>query len=153
MNNNIKETAYSAERHFSLLLIADPDEAMVDSYIGESTLYEYTEGGFLLGVAAVTQIDEKTFELKNIAVDEHAQRRGIGSALLCYVIEKTRPYRLIVGTADASSEALSFYIHNGFRIYGKLIGFFTDNYPQPVYDNGRLCRDMILLEWKGNDEH
>jgi ribosomal protein S18 acetylase RimI-like enzyme len=153
MNAAVKKATYIPERHLPLLLIADPDETMVARYIGESTLYEYVDGEQLLGVAAVTQIDAGTFELKNIAVATDAQRRGVGSKLLSHVALNTRPCRLIVGTADVSSEALSFYKRNGFREYGKLAGFFTDNYQQPVYDNGRLCRDMILLEWNGNNEH
>ena len=151
MSGGVREAAYQIDRHLPLLLLADPDEGMIGRYIARCALYEYVEGGRLLGVAAVERTGAASFEIKNIAVDAGSQRRGVGSALLERVIGATRPSRLFVGTADASSEALSFYARNGFAPCGRLAGFFARNYPSPVYDNGRLCSDMILLEWSGGD--
>ncbi|HPY37572.1 MAG TPA: GNAT family N-acetyltransferase, partial [Clostridia bacterium] len=130
-----------------LLLIADPDEDVVREYIDKCTIYEYTENNRVLGIAATLELDD-ALEVKNIAVDPTSQRGGVGSKLIKH-IQQLSKQRLIVGTADVSAKAQTFYIRNGFRVFGKLPRFFVDNYAEPVYDEGRLCRDMILLEWTG----
>jgi ribosomal protein S18 acetylase RimI-like enzyme len=145
----VQSTKYAPERHKNLLLIADPDEAVLDAYIQDCKLYACEENGRLLGVAATLDLPDGSVELKNIAVDPLAQRGGIGSALLRFVCAEAESRRLIVGTADVSSEALAFYERNGFVRFGVIPNFFVDHYSEPVLDNGRPCRDMILLEWKG----
>ncbi|MGI6161205.1 MAG: GNAT family N-acetyltransferase [Christensenellales bacterium] len=147
----IKSAEYNPERHKELLLIADPEESVLDAYINKCRLYEYTVNGEVLGVAATLTLPNNTIELKNIAVHPSFQHDGIGSRLIKYILGDALYSRLIVGTADASAEALAFYGKNGFKPYARVTNFFIDNYPQPVYDNGRLCRDMIMLEYKNTD--
>lgn len=147
MNGEVQKTLYLQERHLPLLITADPDTNMVECYIRESTVYEFADGEKLLGIAAVMRINHTAFEIKNIAIDVNAQRRGIGSKIIKYIIKNTRPFRLLVGTADVSSEALAFYERNGFKPCDVIKSFFIENYSEPVFDNGRLCKDMIILEW------
>lgn len=142
----IRFVPFEPKRHKELLLIADPEEAVLDAYIGECELAEYEKDGVVLGVAALLNLPDGSVELKNIAVSPLAQRGGIGSALLRFVSARVGGRRLIVGTADVSSEALAFYERNGFSRFGVIPNFFLDHYAEPVFDNGRQCRDMILLE-------
>ncbi|HOR12542.1 MAG TPA: GNAT family N-acetyltransferase [Clostridia bacterium] len=144
---HIRQVDFVPKRHMQLLLIADPDEDVVREYINRCTIYEYTENNRVLGIAATLELND-ALEVKNIAVDPSSQRGGVGSKLLKH-IQQLSKQRLIVGTADASAEAQAFYIKNGFKVFGKLPRFFVDNYAEPVYDEGRLCKDMILLEWMG----
>lgn len=145
----IQPAFYAPERHKKLLLIADPEEAVLEGYIQDCLLYECVENEEILGVAATLACPDGSVELKNIAVSPLAQRSGIGSALLRHVCAQANGRRLIVGTADVSSEALAFYEHNGFSRFGVISNFFLTGYAEPVFDNGRQCRDMILLEWNG----
>lgn len=145
----VREVSYDPARHLELLLIADPEEAALEAYLSGSRIFEYAEDGEALGVAALFELPDGGLELKNIAVSPLGQRRGVGSALIRSVKQCAGTRRLIVGTADVSSEALAFYERNGFTRYGKIPDFFVEHYSQPVFDNGRLCRDMILLEWRG----
>lgn len=145
----VREVPYDPARHLELLLLADPEEAALEAYLSGSLIFEYEQYGEVLGVAALFELADGSLELKNIAVSPRAQRRGVGSALIRSVKKCAGTRRLIVGTADVSSEALAFYERNGFVRYGKIPNFFVEHYSQPVFDNGRLCRDMILLEWLG----
>lgn len=142
----VRAAAYEPARHQALLLLADPEEAVLEGYIHDCRLYEYAENEAVLGVAATLDLPDGSVELKNIAVHAEAQRGGIGSALVRRVRAEAGARRLIVGTADASSEAIAFYERNGFRVFGRIERFFLERYAEPVYDNGRLCRDMVLLE-------
>ncbi|MPN14623.1 hypothetical protein SDC9_161950 [bioreactor metagenome] len=144
----IQSAQYAPERHKNLLLIADPEEAVLDAYIHDCQLFECVENGDVIGVAAILDLPDGSVELKNIAIHPLAQRSGIGSALLRFVRARVGSRRLIVGTADVSSEALAFYERNGFLRFSVISDFFIDRYAEPVFDNGRRCRDMILLEWR-----
>ena len=149
-HNRVQPAQYAPERHKELLLIADPEEAVLDTYIHDCKLFECVENGTVLGVAATLDLPDGSIELKNIAVAPQAQRGGIGSALLRFVCAWAGGRRLIVGTADVSSEALAFYERNGFVRFSVIPNFFVDHYAEPVFDNGRPCRDMILLAWQGD---
>lgn len=152
-NTKVREVNFDPARHLELLFIADPEEAALKAYLADSRIFEYTQGGEVLGVAALFELPDGSLELKNIAVSPQAQRRGVGSALIRMVKHCAGVRRLIVGTADASSEALAFYERNGFNRFGTIPNFFVEHYSQPVYDNGRLCRDMVLLEWKPDENN
>ena len=108
----------------------------------------YKQDDAVLGVAAVTREDEKTFELKNIAVREDVQGMGIGGMLVTHVKEVFKGNRIIVGTSDAHPRILRFYERCGFTRFHVIKNFFIDNYEQPVIDNGRRCVDMVILEVK-----
>ena len=144
----IQRVAYDRARHLPLLLLADPEEAAIGRYIGESALYECVLDGVLAGVAAVAVDENGVAELKNIAVLPECGRAGVGSALVRHMLAHTAAARFIVGTADASIAPLAFYKKNGFAPYGRIRDFFIDNYAAPVYEDGVQCRDMILLEWR-----
>lgn len=152
-DSEVREAKYDPARHQQLLLIADPEEAVLEAYIHDCLFFEYVRSGTVLGVAALLELPDGSVELKNIAVSPQAQRRGVGSALIRFVKGRVGSRRLIVGTADVSSEALSFYERNGFVRFGTIKNFFVDHYSEPVFDEGHLCRDMILLEHCCGDEH
>ena len=45
-------------------------------------------------------------------------------------------------------EALALYQKMGFEMDSIRKGFFIDNYPEPMYENGILVRDMVVLKRK-----
>jgi hypothetical protein len=53
---------------------------------------------------------------------------------------------MIVGTGDAAIRNLCFYRKEGFKTFGVRKGFFVENYPQPVYENGIQLKDMVMLK-------
>ena len=52
---------------------------------------------------------------------------------------------LLVGT-DESPATLPFYEKCGFRISHRIKNFFTDNYEQPIIEDGVQLIDMIVLQ-------
>lgn len=53
--------------------------------------------------------------------------------------------RMLAGTGDVF-ETLNFYQACGFRRSHVIKNFFTDNYPQPIFENGIQLKDMVYLE-------
>ena len=136
------------ELPYSLLLLADPSKKMVDSYLPAGTVYVAEQGGVIVGEYVLLPIGEKAVEVKNIAVDEKLQGKGIGKLLLSHASHtaKSKGFRTItIGTANYSVGQIYLYQQQGFEITGVRINYFTDNYEEPVYENGERCIDQIVL--------
>lgn len=133
---------------WDLLLSADPSRKMVKSYISDSDIYLARIHGKLVGEYVLTKINDSTVELKNIAVVEEYQGKGIGKQLVLDAIKKAREagFKSIeVGTGNSSFSQLGLYQKCGFRIVGVDKDFFTKNYDQEIIENGIKCADMIRL--------
>lgn len=131
-------------RYLPLLLEADPSQDMIARYLEDGILYVLEEDGRLEAAAVVLPLGEGKCELKNIAVAPQFQGKGLGSRLLEHVFAdlKGRYEEMLVGT---TTPVLPFYHRHGFVDSHVVKNFFTDNYPEPIYENGVQCVDMLYL--------
>ncbi|MNX53584.1 putative N-acetyltransferase YvbK [compost metagenome] len=132
-----------------LLLLADPDKHMIETYIHNGSIYKLLEDEQVLGVSVLVPRPGATAEIVNIAIAEDAQGKGFGTRLLQHTIDAARQagyLHLKVGTGNSSLDQLAFYQKNGFRIVGVLRDYFVKHYNEPIFENGIPCRDMVLLE-------
>lgn len=129
-----------------LLLLADEQEDMIDKYLERGEVFALYDGD-LKSICVVTQEDENTCELKNIATYEKDRGKGYGSHLIRYLFQhcKDRCKTLLVGTGD-SPWILSFYERCGFEVSHRVENFFTDNYDHPMYEDGVQLVDMVYLK-------
>lgn len=147
----IKAITLYSEDLFALLLLADPSQNNINEYLNKSLIYGAYINNVLIGVYVLFPVDEQTLEIKNIAVSESFQKRGIGTLLLCHAKEETvsKGYlQLIIGTANSSINQLSLYQKNGFEMYEIKRDFFTENYNEPIFENGIQAKHMIMLMQK-----
>ncbi|QOX63087.1 GNAT family N-acetyltransferase [Anoxybacterium hadale] len=128
-----------------LLLLADEDLKMIEKYLYRGEMFALYDGG-LKSICVVTQESDDVCELKNIATYEKWHGNGYGSKLLDHIFShyKGRYVTMLVGTGDVPW-ILQFYQKNGFRISHRIKDFFTDNYGQPMYDDGVQLVDMVYL--------
>jgi len=141
----IENNAYPME----LLLLADETVEAIEKYLYDSAVYSVWDGAKAIAVFCLYAQDEKTLEIKNIAVDTAYQNKKIGSFLIEQIkqIAQHEQYdTLIVGTADTGEAQIRFYERNGFVLYDKRKNFFTDNYAAPIFENGKQLVDMVLLK-------
>ena len=134
---------------YDLLLLADPSVLMLEKYLFISSVYVATIEVEIVGVFVLCPIDKTLIEIKNIAVAETHQGKGIGKKLLAYAIAKAREQgfqEIQIGTANSSIGQLALYQKMGFEMDSIRKGFFIDNYPEPIYENGILVRDMVVLK-------
>ncbi len=135
---------------WDLLLLADPSRKMINKYINDSVVLVSKVKDQTLGVL-VLRIDQSISEIMNVAVAEDSRGKGIGTSLIKHAIEYSRSKNLdkvLIGTADTSQNQLTLYEHIGFISIGRIDNFFTENYRDPIYENGKQARDMIRLEMK-----
>ena len=130
----------------ALLLTADPDESAVNNYIGAATIAVIKEADKVVAVAAII-IEGRAAELKNIAVSLNCQGQGMAKALIFYMqqlAKESGATSLTVGTGNSSLDQLALYQKCGFRFDSIIPDFFLA-YPEPIYENGLRCIDMVIL--------
>lgn len=131
-----------------LLLLADPSEEMVQTYLATGDCYLAEDVERTVGVYVLSPIKKDTVEIMNVAVSEEFQGQGIGKKLILDAIERARKlgYKTIeIGTGNSSIGQLALYQKCGFRISSIDKDFFIRNYNEAIFENGIQCRDMVRL--------
>lgn len=131
-----------------LLLDADPDERQVADHLAHGELYVARSHGSLTGAIVIRRTADDTWEIMNCSVSPEYRRQGCGTALVLYALSiiRDRGARYAeLGTCDASPGPMALYESCGFRTAGIIKNHFTDHYPEPVWDNGVQCIDMIRM--------
>jgi GNAT superfamily N-acetyltransferase len=135
-----------------LFALAEDSEHALDAYIDSGRVLIAVEGGEPVGHLQLTDTDDPaTAELRNMAVLESHQRRGVGSALVAAAVDLVRDEgrsRLVVATAAADIGNLRFYQRLGFRMLAIERDAFTPQtgYPENVDIDGIPLRDRVWLD-------
>lgn len=146
-NFKIVEIKSDKKRFLQLLLIGDESETMIDRYLLHGNLYAGILNGVPITVCVALTIDDTTVEIKNLAVSPYFQRRGFGRRMLAHVEKLNTNKSIILGTGETPS-TLRFYEKCGYRYSHRVPDFFTNNYSNPIIEEGVLLRDMIYLKKK-----
>jgi ribosomal protein S18 acetylase RimI-like enzyme len=154
-NSNYKITKLEPGDHipFDLLLLADETTEAIEKYIYRSDVYIMSEIGLSkpIAVFVLCKNSDLEMEIKNIAVAENVQGKGIGSFLIDTIraIASEADYKcIVVGTPDSAYRQIKFYEKNGFSKYGINKDFFIKNYSKPIIEDGMILRDMVMLRIK-----
>ena len=123
----IYEVIGDKKRYLSLLVLADEQEDMLDSYLARGTMYVLDDNG-IKAECVVTDEGGGILEIKNIAVDPKYQGNGYGKKLLEFIAMKyrSRYSTLQVGTGD-SPLTIPFYEKCGFSRSHAVKDFFIQN--------------------------
>jgi len=140
----VRKITSGKRAYLSLLLEADPDEKMIDRYLDEGDMYVLLAGGRPVCEAVVTARPDGACELKNLATAEPEQNKGYAGRMLNYLFKVYAPLypEMYVGTSDTG---VGYYERFGFERAYIEKDFFVKNYPEPIWENGRQCVDMIYL--------
>ncbi|MGG5506853.1 MULTISPECIES: GNAT family N-acetyltransferase [unclassified Myroides] len=133
-----------------LLLLADETVEAIEQYLYESRVYSVWKDEEELAVFCLYTQNSTCLEIKNIAVSTAYQNQHIGSFLLQQIklLAKQQRYEtLLVGTSDTGEDQIRFYKRNGFVPHEVRKNFFLDHYPEPLFENGKQMKDMIVLQF------
>jgi len=134
---------------YELLLMADDAVEAIDKYIYHSQIFICEIDNRQIALYVLKINNDQTAEIKNLAVIPEFRGFGIGTFLINHAIENLTSKgikTLFVGTGETSEGPLKLYRKLGFTDYTVIKDFFIDNYPRPIYENGILLRDMIVLK-------
>lgn len=135
------------EAPLDLLLLADPSEDKIRSYLSGSRCFIVSRDAVVVGACVIQPLSEDAYELMSIAVHPDHQKSGYGTALLQWVLDFYRgsgARRLEVGTGTFGYQ-LAFYQRHGFRVTTIDHDFFVRNYPEPIFEDGIQLFDMLRL--------
>ena len=139
--------------YMEMLLLADPQESMIDRYLDQGEMYVLYDHGRAVTAAVVADLGGGKCELKNISTIPEEQRKGYGRYMIHFLCEhySGRYDLMYVGTGN-SPDTLGFYHACGFVNSHIVANFFVDNYEEPIYENGIRLTDMIYLKKKLDSE-
>ena len=137
---------------FHLLLLADETVTAICKYLHLSDVFVARDVSSeqVVGAFVLHKLNDEEIEIKNIAVAENFQGQGIGGFLMDTIkqIAREQGVRILwVGTPDSAARQLNFYRKNGFGIAGMRKNFYRENYPEPIYENGIVLSDMVMLRF------
>ena len=142
----IEKITSNKKQYLDLLLLADPQEDMIDKYLEDGDMYALYDDD-LKTVCVVAAINEETCELKNIATYPKYQGKGYAKAMIRHISDayKNKYKTMLVGTGEVPS-MLSFYGSCGFETSHRIKNFFTDNYDHSMFEEGVQLVDMVYLK-------
>ncbi|MGN6647389.1 MAG: GNAT family N-acetyltransferase [Cytophaga sp.] len=139
---------------YELLLDADPSRKLVDSYMAKGETYIALHNGETVAACILMHINAETTEIRNLAVAEKVQGRGIGTRMIAHAFElaKQKGYKtILIATSTPNIGPLYLYQKMGFE-YDYLVKHYFDNhadcYEGELYDNGIRCNHLIVLSKK-----
>lgn len=146
----IAQITQSGKIPYGLLLLSDETKEAIDKNLDKGELYIAEENEETVASFILKSTDSNTIEIKNIAVLENLQGKGIGTILLSYIKEnaKKRGFKeVLVGTCDQCKNEIAFYKKAGFIITGVRHNFFLNNYKKAIFENGQQIIDLVLLKY------
>jgi len=144
---DIRQITKNKRDYMDLLLLADPQEDMIERYLDDGDMFVLSENGDVLTICVVVLRNNQNCELKNIATAEEYQGQGYGKYMLRYICEHYtgKCNTMYVGTGN-SKKTLGFYKSCGFVNSHMVEGFFVENYKEPIYEDGVQLVDMVYLK-------
>ena len=94
------------------------EQELIDEFSDGVTIFGYHNNNKLIGVMGIQ-------EVKDVILIRHAytltsyQGKGMGTALLEYLLKKNQNFRLLVGTWRDATWAIRFYEKFGFILHAK----------------------------------
>jgi len=138
-----------------LFELAEDSASALDSYLDDGDVLVASQHDCVIGHIQITRVNDaessSTLEIKNMAVEERSQGKGIGSCLISAAIDATRAAgstSLRVATAAADTGNLRFYQRQGFRFLSVERDAFSEatGYPGPIVIDGIELRDRVWLD-------
>ncbi|TWT02319.1 GNAT family N-acetyltransferase [Planomicrobium sp. CPCC 101079] len=148
---NIRQLRENEPLPMELLLEADPSEELVLAYASTGFCYIAEDQGWKIGAYILLPLTKTAIEIKNIVLQTSERGKGSGKELIKHALSEAQRmgYETVeIGTGNSSIDQIAFYQKCGFRIVSIDRNFFVRHYPEPIFENGIQCRDMIRLEYK-----
>lgn len=134
---------------YDLLLLADPSEQNIKTYVdrGITVIAKYKEE--IVGALVMIETRLKTVEIMNVSVKEEYQNKGIGKKLILFSVDYIKNNMDIkaieIGTGNPGAIQMLLYQKCGFRIVGIDFDYFRKYCDHKIIENGIECRDMIRM--------
>ena len=112
--NDILQT-YEIYKHCMFMPTEEKFNKKVEQFLNNNSvkIFACFSHGKIVGVMAVSFIEQKKVEILGIAVDLSARGKGIGSYMINQIVKY---YGLIYVYAETDNDAVGFYLKNNFSV-------------------------------------
>lgn len=143
----IQQITENKRRFMDMLLIADPQEDMIERYLDDGEMFVLVDDCVIRTISVVKLLNNGKCELKNIATRVEDRGKGYAKYMIHYLCEhySNECDTMYVGTGSCK-RTIEFYEKCGFINSHMVANFFLDNYREPIYEDGIRLRDMIYLK-------
>ena len=94
------------------------EQELIDEFNNKVHMFGYHKNNKLIGVIGVQEVKDVILIRHAYTLSSH-QEKGVGSALLEYLLKKDNKSRLLVGTWKKATWAIRFYEKIGFIAHSK----------------------------------
>ena len=94
------------------------EQELIDEFSDGVRMYGYHHNNILIGVIGIQEVKDVILIRHAYTLSSH-QGKGVGSALLEYLLKKNQNSRLLVGTWRSATWAIRFYEKFGFIPHAK----------------------------------
>ena len=94
------------------------ERELIDEFSSGVRMYGYHDNNKLIGVIGIQEVKDVVLIRHAYTLSSH-QGKGVGSALLEYLLKKNKNSRLLVGTWKNATWAIRFYEKFGFITHSK----------------------------------
>lgn len=144
----IEEVRDLTEEMVDLLLLADPDCVHLTTY-HNAVYFTVTDDKQIIGIVAIGNPSEDSFEILNLAIKESHENQGYGSFLLAFAEQYAKQNAkqiLWIKTSTTSFKQLYLYQKMGFRCVQIVPNYFSIHYSTPLFENKLRVQDQIILK-------
>ena len=121
-------------------LLTSPTGEVPDILASPSTFARIDESMGTLTTKVALALDKFSLLLS----DQNLDNVSVTLSEIKVLAKKMGATELLVGTGNSSLSQLGLYQKCGFRMSYIKAGFFA-SYPEPIYENGIQCLDMVVL--------
>lgn len=145
----IRQITRDKDEYMDMLLMADPQKDMIESYLYRSEMFVLVNGGDICSICVVQPLKNRKCELKNIVTRVEDRGKGYARYLIHYICEYYGDVcdTMYAGTGN-SKKMIDFLEHCGFVNSHMIVNYYVDHYQMPVYENGVRITDKVFLKKK-----
>lgn len=143
----IQQIRRDKEEYMDMLLMADPQRDVVESYLDKGEMFALVNGGDVCAVCVVELLKNRKCELKSIVTRKEDQGNGYAKYLIRHICEHygNQCDTMYAGTGDRR-KALEFLGKCGFVNSHIVANYYPEHYREPVYEGEIRLTDKIYLK-------
>lgn len=143
----IRQITRDKDEYIDMLLMADPQKDMIESYLYQSEMFVLVNGGDVCSVCVIRLLKNRKCEMKNIVTRVQDRGKGYAGYLINYVCEYYSDVcdTIYAGTGN-SKRMIEFLEHCGFVNSHMAVNYYVDHYQEPIYEDGIRITDKVFMK-------
>ena len=142
----IQQIRRDKDEYMDLLLMADPQRDMIESYLDRSEVFVLVNGVDVCVICVVEPLKNRMCELKSIAIREKDRGKGCARYMLRHICEHygNQCDTMYAGMCN-SRRNIEFFEKCGFINSHIAVNFYPEHYREPVCQDGVRMTDKVYM--------